>query len=170
MDALIWLLFFFAAMILSAWQLFVLHSVPAREESAASETKNPANPTSDNNKAFTSRADILTEGVKGLFAANGTAAVAVLAFLGHIVETDKRLAEVILKNLPLFGYGLTCAVAVYFVRFFRAFLTGSAEKYRPPDSFTLVWILLALSSLGFFVFGLVRISTEGAAVLATEAG
>ena len=148
----------------------MVHSLPVREKSGAPKKNDSAGPTSDHTSTFSSRADILTEGVKGLFAANGTAAVAVLAFLGRIVEKDKPLAKVILENLPFFGYGLTCAVAVYFVRFFRSFLTGSTQAHRPPDSFTLVWMLLALGSLGFFVFGLVRISTEGAAALAIQAG
>jgi hypothetical protein len=90
----------------------VLQSLSVQKQTGESENKDSANPAHGHTPAFTVRADILTEGVKGLFAANGSAAVAVLAFLGRIVEKDKRLAQVILENLPFFGYGLTCAVAV----------------------------------------------------------
>lgn len=116
--------------------------------------------------AFSSRAEILNQGVKGLFIANGGAAIAVLAFLGEVVEKNSDIAAVILGNLPWYAYGLICAVLVYFVRFFRAFFTKSAEQHTGADVFTAVWVLLAAGSLVCFSLATIRIGNAGAEILA----
>ncbi len=109
-------------------------------------------------KRALSRAEILTESVKGLLLVNGGGAVALLAFLQAIWSQDKELARVVLWGIAMMGGGLVFALLVQPFR-----VSHSKIVEREGDRKTVFWfsyvacqylsVLAFAGALGYLVYG-----------------
>jgi len=104
------------------------------------------------------------EAVKVLIAANGGAAVALLAFLQNIWEKAPRLTPYVILALLLFGTGVAVAAVVNFVRASAAvqweqwFLEGDHVARKRAQTQTTAFRLLSAISGGLFLLGIVVIA------------
>lgn len=78
------------------------------------------------------RAEITTEGVKGLFLMNGGGSVALLAFLQAIWEKQPQLAKFVLAGIAIMCLGLVLAGFINFFRYHASFnfQAGNTRRYR----------------------------------------
>ena len=111
---------------------------------------------------FKSRADILNHAVNGLFLMNGAAAVGLLSFVGSGSSQNKKLIIAVVDNIYLFAIGVSCAVLVHFIRFYRAFFNNTATEYKSADIWTVLWSLSAFASLLCFALGVTFIGNDAA--------
>lgn len=67
------------------------------------------------------RAEITTEGVKGLFLMNGGGSIALLAFLQAIWEKQPQLAKFVLAGIAVMCLGLVLGGFINFFRYHASF-------------------------------------------------
>ena len=96
--------------------------------------------------------------IKSSFLLNGGAAIATLAFIGHLVEFNLERVAVFSACLLPFTYGVL-AVAVtsgltYISQWFYASSNQKVIEWGIGFKLNIVCIVLALSSYGFFVWGM----------------
>ena len=125
----------------------------------------PTNGTEVNVAAFEARAKILDNFLRGLFLLNGGAAIAILTFVGQMVDNNPKLAAGIVWQLVVFALGALASVGCHLVRFSRAFIKKTPEMYVPLDRYSAAWIILALISVGLFVFGCINTAVIARSVL-----
>lgn len=102
---------------------------------------------------------VITSGqsaIKSSFLLNGGAAVALLAFIGHLAQVKPALVPAFAECLMPFCYGVL-AVAVtsgctYLTQWFYASPKSCAKKFG--FALNILCILLGLSAYGFFLWGL----------------
>jgi len=76
------------------------------------------------------RAEVTTEGVKGLFMMNGGGAVALLAFLQAVWEKQPQLAKFALAGIAAMSLGLVLAGLINFFRYHASFNFQAGNKLR----------------------------------------
>ena len=96
--------------------------------------------------------------IKSAFLLNGGAAVALLAFIAHLIQTSSEKVEVTDLSfcLLLFGWG-TLAVAVasgftYLTQF--AYYSSEEQATKVGDGLNMISIMLVFASYGMFLWGL----------------
>lgn len=96
--------------------------------------------------------------IKSSFLLNGGAAIATLAFIGHLVEFNLEKVAVFSACLLPFTYGvLVVAILSGFTYLSQWFYASSNQKVFDWDigfKLNIICILLAISSYGFFVWGM----------------
>ena len=75
-----------------------------------------------------SRAEVLTEGVKGLFIINGGGAVALLGFMQAIWSKEPALARLTLIGLGLMSAGVVFAALIQFLRLWHSHEVDPNQK------------------------------------------
>lgn len=75
-----------------------------------------------------SRAELLTEGFKGLLLVNGGGAAALLAFVAQTVDKSPRLAALSLIGVVIMAFGLGFAMLVPFFRYHHSHWAQKREK------------------------------------------
>jgi len=95
-------------------------------------------------------------GLKTGFLLNGGAAIAILTFVGNIVQTDKNLAGELAWSIEKFVAGIVCtAVAVVLtyimqLRLFREYVDALTSRHPCPLR---IAVALVLTSIGLFCWG-----------------
>ena len=94
--------------------------------------------------------------IKSAFLLNGGAAVAILAFIAHLIQVDKSAVEDFSCCLLLFSFGTLTAAATagftYLTQWFYA--GGKTWAYTAGVCLNILCILLGFSSYGLFAWGL----------------
>lgn len=80
-----------------------------------------------------SRAQVMTEGVNGLFIINGGGAVALLGFLQAIWKQDPALARLTLIGLAFLSTGIVFAAVVNFIRIKHLHIADPNKKVEVKD-------------------------------------
>lgn len=75
-----------------------------------------------------SRAELLTEGYKGLLIVNGGAAAALLAFIQAVWKEQRVLADLALVSVGFMVVGLFLAMLVPFLRYHHSLLAERSER------------------------------------------
>jgi hypothetical protein len=102
------------------------------------------------------RSEMMNQGVRGLFLINGGAAVALLAFLQQIWNTNQELVAPILSSLEWLVYGVIVTATVNFARsessrIHDLFSGGRAKKVTQVTLFFLDRALFLISIACFVV-------------------
>ena len=90
-----------------------------------------------------SRANLLTEGFKGLLLINGGGAVALLAFLQAIWDKNAQLRQIVLVGIGWMLAGLVVALLATFLRFHHSILGEKHDKKKPHSVFLRVFLKAA---------------------------
>jgi hypothetical protein len=94
--------------------------------------------------------------IKSSFLLNGGAAVALLAFIGHLASIDKANVAIFAPSLLPFAYGVLAIAITSGFTYLSQWLYAS--EYQPARKtgfvFNIICIILGLSSYGFFLWGL----------------
>ena len=93
---------------------------------------------------------------------NGGAAVALLAFLGHLAQHNSDKVADFAKCLVLFSFGALAIVVVSGFTYLSQWLyaSNSSSVQKSGFFFNIVCILLGMLSYGFFVWGLIEVHYE----------
>ena len=105
------------------------------------------------------RAEITTQGVKGLFLINGGGSVALLAFLQAVWEKQPQLAKFVVIGIGIMCLGLLLAGLINFFRYHTSFnfQGGNTRRYKLFRFLSISFQYLSLASFacasGVVVFG-----------------
>jgi mannose/fructose/N-acetylgalactosamine-specific phosphotransferase system component IIC len=117
-----------------------------------------------------SRAELLTEGFKGLLLVNGGGAAALLAFIAQIVDKSPRLAELSLHGVAFMAVGLSFAMLVPFLRYHHSHWAQKREKSgRTKNMKSLFWLAYIVSqylSVAVFLLALIYLVTNASPIVA----
>ncbi|MDQ7073427.1 MAG: hypothetical protein Q9N32_08265 [Gammaproteobacteria bacterium] len=94
--------------------------------------------------------------IKSSFLLNGSAAVALLAFIGHLATIDKSYVAFFAPSLLPFAYGVLVIAVTSGFTYLSQWLYASEHKSAVTAGFVfnIICIVLGLSSYGFFLWGL----------------
>ncbi len=94
--------------------------------------------------------------IKSSFILNGSAAVALLAFIGHLATIEKSYVATFASSLLPFAYGVLAITVTSGFTYFSQWLYDSKNKsaIKAGFVFNIICIVLGFSSYGFFLWGL----------------
>jgi len=96
-----------------------------------------------------SRAEVLTEGVKGLFIINGGGAVALLGFMQAIWDKEPALTRLTLIGLGFMSTGVVLAALIQFLRLWHSHEVDPNQKFfTHRETQTTTWRLRNICIFG----------------------
>jgi hypothetical protein len=106
------------------------------------------------------RAEITTQGIRGLLLINGGGAAALLAFLQAVWNQDPRLANYVVTAIAWLAAGVSIAGVSFFLRYHTSFafdklkVTKKVSHYKAWKAWSHVSVASWYVSLAMFIVGL----------------